>query len=80
MVNKWSNGGRDGAPGGLSTPGRGQGEGPVDFWIFGRILLRANVQKAMGGAGVKRSGTESPGGAIPSSPSHPCRQYTKSLF
>ena len=45
--------------GGLSTPR--QGEGPEDSKLFAKQM----TQMALGGAGVERNGTESPGHLMP---------------
>ena len=69
-------GGREYCPGGVCTPAHGQGEGPVEYQFFmrrkdnklaWRISDEKRTQEAMGGAGVERSGTESPGSILPSS-------------
>ena len=44
-------GGREYPPGGVSTPGHGQGEGPVGY----KFPPEAGTQETMGGAGAKRS-------------------------
>ena len=54
-------------PGVCAPPHRGRGRGPQIFGYFRRELASGeNVQKAVGGAGVKRSVTESPGREYPS--------------
>ena len=63
-------------PGGVCTPAHGQGEGPVGYkfflrWEDGKLACRITdekrTQEAMGGAGVKQSGTESSGTVPPDS-------------
>ena len=56
-------GGREYPPGGVSTPGHGQGEGPARYKLFAEQM----TQEMVGGAGVERSGTESSGRVLPSS-------------
>ena len=47
-------------------PPRGQGAGPVDFWIFGRSLLRGKCSKSNGrGRSGARSAERSPSGGYP---------------
>ena len=54
-------------PGVCAPPHRGRGRGPQIFGYFRRELASGeNVQKAVGGAGVKRSETEPPGREYPS--------------
>ena len=70
-------GGREYPPGGVSTPGHGQGEGPARYKLFAEQM----TQEMVGGAGVERSGTESSGRVLPSSltPSYKKEDDLKSI-
>ena len=54
-------------PGACAPPHKGRGRGPLIFGYLAEACFETNVQKAMGGAGVERSGTESPGSILPPS-------------
>ncbi len=54
-------------PGACPPPDEGRGRGPLIFGYLAGACSESNVQKAMGGAGVERSGTESPGRVLPTS-------------
>ena len=42
-------------PGDVSTPGHGQGEGPVGYKSFWRTADEKRTQETMGGAGVSEA-------------------------